>query len=357
MIIEERKEVQSIHWAPTGAAIYYFLSSGDTSDLMKVSVVGKTNKPVTLADGLETSGVFAVSADGTQLSYARTRSSSNLWAIDLTTRDSDNSHVKKTLLTSGTPNYEDPEISPDGGWLAYTNGSGTSRNVYKMQIDGGPEFQLTFFDSANTFSPAWSPDGRQIAFISDQGGRSRVWLTNANGGEVHALDKTDSSGGNNLLNWFPSRQIIYQKPGLHNLLEVDPQSLTQKSVLPADSPGWIPGRPKPSPDGGQIAVFWSHEPGGLWIIKQAPYAETFVTEGMYFPIGWSSDGNIVYAIHDTNRPELFKISLRAPHTPKEFIKMPAAISGGAVAPDGRKIVVDQVERKSDIWTMSNFDPQ
>jgi len=37
--------------------------------------------------------------------------------------------------------------------------------------------------------------------------------------------------------------------------------------------------------------------------------------------------------------------------------MPGGIYSGTVSPDGRKIIVSAGDEKSDVWVMTNFDPQ
>ncbi|HEX8071552.1 MAG TPA: S9 family peptidase [Pyrinomonadaceae bacterium] len=78
----------------------------------------------------------------------------------------------------------DPQLSPDGKWLAYTvavpdRAANRSRTqIYLIAIEGGAAKQLTSGESSAT-APRWSPDGRRIAFAS----AGQLWTMDAQGGD------------------------------------------------------------------------------------------------------------------------------------------------------------------------------
>ena len=74
-------------------------------------------------------------------------------------------------------------------------------------------------------------------------------------------------------------------------------------------------------------------------------------------MGWSSDGNFIYAYAYPNGREILQIALGDSKKPRSVITMPADIKAGTVSPDGRKIIVTVGEEKSDVWLMKDFDPQ
>jgi TolB protein len=265
--------------------------------------------------------------------------------------------VQAKPLTSGTLPYFDPVISPDGHWVGFSGGSGAKTNIYKMSVDGGQPLQLTFFDTATSFGPAWSPDGRRIAFICDQGGTPKVWVVHLDGGMASPLDKTNASDTNKRLAWFPNPEIIYQQPGMHNLRRLQLETQMEEPVLPADSEkGWLYGSPNFSPDGKKFAVPWNrNNQDGLWVINLEKYSERLLAPGSYNSLGWSPDGNLVYAAN--GGPEIYQIGLSGSKQTRTVTTMPGNVSTGAVSSDGRKIIVSVVEMKSDVWLMKDFDPQ
>ncbi len=82
----------------------------------------------------------------------------------------------------------DPQVSPDGKWIAYTvtyyskqTNKGNS-DIWLTSINGGEAKQLTNSPKADN-SPRWMPDGKTIAFISERDGEPQIYTLPAIGGE------------------------------------------------------------------------------------------------------------------------------------------------------------------------------
>jgi TolB protein len=328
---------------------------------MKLSVSDPSKESSVLATGLETGDSFTLTADGSQLAYTRYHLSSNLWLSELPAAGV-TSKVPPKPLTSGTVEQYSPSISPDGRWVAYVIEAGTKTNIYKMAIDGSQVAPVTFFDAVDVSSPAWSPDGRRIAFLCDKGGILKVWVVDVDGTGAHALDKTNASDTNRVLAWSPSPEIVYQQPGLHNLRRVNVETQEEAPILSKDSEGWLTSAPIFSRDGKKIAISWNQQPGdreGVWVISMEDHSERLLYPGAYIPLGWSPDGDSVYAeSYDDGQKEIFRIPLRDSKQTKSVITTAGALEPyqGAVSPDGHKIIFALIEEKSDVWIMQNFDP-
>jgi dipeptidyl aminopeptidase/acylaminoacyl peptidase len=111
----------------------------------------------------------------------------------------------------------EPQISPDGKWVAYTVSTpdmdanrGVS-NIWIVPTSGGATLQLT--QSGHDSSPVWSPDGKTIAFLSSRSGDSQVYLLSLEGGEAHALTKL--STGADLVKWSPDGKTIAFTSGVY----------------------------------------------------------------------------------------------------------------------------------------------
>jgi serine/threonine protein kinase len=356
-LLDGETEIDSPRWSQNEDFVYYLRQQGGTKDLMKLGVSDPAAQPSVLVSGLETGDFFSLSAAGSQLAYTRTLNSSNLWMAELPLHGAVDKAVTKPL-TSGTLAQRDASFSPDGRWVALTIGAGTKNNIYKLATNGGQPIQLTFFESASASSPAWSPDGRQIAFICDQEGTPKVWLVDADGRAAHALEKTNALDTDGYVSWFPNPEIVYASQGLHNLRLVNSETQEEKPLLSQNSGGWFVSRPISSPDGKKIAIFWNAPPNvGVWVISLVDRSEKFLYSGAYFPIGWSPDGNFIYATAGSNQRQIFEIALADPKQPKPIAAMPYPVvpGGGTISTDGRKIIVSVAEEKSDVWVMENFD--
>jgi dipeptidyl aminopeptidase/acylaminoacyl peptidase len=86
----------------------------------------------------------------------------------------------------------DPQLSPDGKWIAYEVGvadfgaNKVVKHLWLISAGGGDARQLTRGDWSDT-RPRWSPDGKSLAFISTRSGKSQVWILSLDGGDPRQL--------------------------------------------------------------------------------------------------------------------------------------------------------------------------
>jgi dipeptidyl aminopeptidase/acylaminoacyl peptidase len=110
-------------------------------------------------------------------------------------------------------NVSDPQLSPDGNWVAYTVSSADSAkdkrdaNVWMTSWDGSETVQITATAESET-SPRWSPDGRYLAFLSgrQEGHGSQVWLLDRRGGEAQRV--TTIKDGVDGFSWSPDSKRL-----------------------------------------------------------------------------------------------------------------------------------------------------
>ena len=109
----------------------------------------------------------------------------------------------------------DPQVSPDGKWVAYTVNTvdvaaeKSDTDVWMVSWDGATRVQVTSSKEAEN-APRWSPDGKWLAFLSaraDKEKGTQVWLLPRIGGEATQI--TSITGNVSDYSWSPdSRRLL-----------------------------------------------------------------------------------------------------------------------------------------------------
>jgi dipeptidyl aminopeptidase/acylaminoacyl peptidase len=106
----------------------------------------------------------------------------------------------------------DPQISPDGDWIAYAVESidfeedESSTQIFMVSSDGTEVVQLTSGDYSAS-NPRWSPDGRYLGFLAAKGdeeeeeAKTQVWTLDMRGGDARQYTAVDQGVGDFL--WSP----------------------------------------------------------------------------------------------------------------------------------------------------------
>jgi dipeptidyl aminopeptidase/acylaminoacyl peptidase len=130
---------------------------------------------------------------------------------------SSNAQTKRALRSGDLyrlKDVRDPELSPDGSWVAYTVTTVDSakdksdNDIWMTSWDGATTIRVTSSPESES-SPRWSPDGRYLAFLSgrQEGKGAQIWLLDRRGGEAQRV--TQLRGGVSEFAWSPdSKRMI-----------------------------------------------------------------------------------------------------------------------------------------------------
>lgn len=258
----------------------------------------------------------------------------------------------------------DPQISPDGRWVAYTVRSldakmdAANTDVYMIPFAGGAAVQLTASPKGEN-RPRFSPDGRWLAFLSGRDGKkAQVWLLDRRGGEAVKLTgyKADVSD----LAWSPDGKRLALVVG-----DVDPDEEDEEKAEGA--PDGPPKTPKPivirrlqfKRDGeGYLRELRQH----IHVFDVESKKSVQVTSGPYDDSepAWSPDGRfLAFTSNRTEEPDandnsdIFMVEAKAGQKPRAMTTSPGTDRDPAFSPDGKWIAYLAGGDPRDIWYATN----
>lgn len=193
-------------------------------------------------------------------------------------------------------NLSDPQISPEGNWVAYTLTSvDTVKNkrisdIWMVSWDGKETIQLTHTPDGES-KPRWSPDGKYLSFMSSRNGSTspQIWILDRRGGEARQL--TDLKKGNlNDYEWSPDGKKL--------ALEIKTQADTSKNPKPI-----VIDRFHFKQD---VEGYLTNKPTHLYLFELATKKLDTLTSGKYDETSpkWSPDGTqIAFLSNRTTDPD------------------------------------------------------
>jgi dipeptidyl aminopeptidase/acylaminoacyl peptidase len=260
----------------------------------------------------------------------------------------------------------DPQISPDGAWVAYTvrwldpKEDSSDTDLYMVPFAGGAPLRLTSSPKAETH-PRFSPDGRYLAFLSGRDGKkSQAWLLDRRGGE--AVKLTDFKACVSDLAWSPDGKRLALVVG--DVDPDDPDAADDKAGGGGDAKEKTPkpiviDRLQFLRDGeGFLRDLREH----LYVFDVATKKATQVTSGSYDdsdPV-WSPDSrSIAFTSNRSADPDanansdIFVVEAKAGQTPRSVTPQPTTDANAAFSPDGKWIAYVAGGDPKDFWYASN----
>ena len=242
---------------------------------------------------------------------------------------------------------EDPRVSPDGRWVAYTvttpdleKDEAVSR-IWMVPASGGDPVPVTSAERSAS-KPRWSPDGRYLSFLAaPRDGEDQVWTLFREGGE--AVQLTDTAQAVKDYAWSPDGTrvvVVLQDPS--------PEQLAAKrgEEKPKSAPPWVITRRQFKLD---YVGYLDRRRTHLYVVDLATRAMTQITFGDWDDAepAWSPDGAaIAFTSNRTADPDsnyntdiwLVAADTAGPvEAPRRVTTNPGADAAPAFSPDGRLI--------------------
>ena len=339
-------------WSPDGAYLYFSSDRGGSLNLWRVPIDERTGKvqgapePITTPSAM--SGFLRVSRDGRRVIYESIDHHSNLFkiAFDPVKETSIGSPI---AITQGTKQYINPEVSPDGEWLAFWSFEG-QENIYVIRTDGSGLRQLTN-DRFRNRGPVWSPDQKRIAFYSDRSGSYEIWTINPDGSNLEQQTNMHNQNLNTPI-WGPDgNHLMFQADS--GTVEIDLSvpfaNRTARNIIPggpAVRSGFIPWTV--SPDGLRLTgIGWKGDAswGGIYSLRTGAID---ITPDSILAWCWFRDGHRLLGTK-LSQTNLFVVNLETRKSHSASIKLDSDFGSYSFARDERTLYFNKTASESDVW--------
>ena len=236
---------------------------------------------------------------------------------------------------------DDPEVSPDGKWVAYilseadTTEDKYDEDIWMTATNGSGSVQLTFSDEDET-QPKWSPDNKLISFLSGRHKakeKTQFWLMDRRGGEAKQVTELKVSISD--YQWSPdSKKVIFTIKDQ----EVRPDSLKDHPAKP-----YVIDRYQFKAD---ITGYLDHKYSHLYLFDLETKKLDTLTKGNYnhSDLAWSPDGKyIAYTSNRTDDPDrntnsdIFIIEAKPKAKPRQLTTWADFDRNPEWSPDGKSI--------------------
>ncbi len=273
---------------------------------------------------------------------------------------------------------QEPTLSPDGNYVAYTTDRAGNLDIEILPLAGGNVTRITDHP-ADDAQPAWSPDGTRLAFVSARENDSGLLVTSgylgaastyvaSEGGDIYLMPAlggpaTKLVDDATYPTWSPDgKEIAFlsTRDGDWRIWKIpvsggEPQQLTRGDPNAFDyHPAW-------SPDGRWIAYasLGTGFRNGLFVVPAAGGEPLLVYDGNTIAPAWSGDGKHLYfsssRLAAPGLVNLWRIAFDpasdGPARPQRVTFGVDSDAYASVSADDRGIAFATVRSSPDIWVL------
>jgi Tol biopolymer transport system component len=326
--------------------LMYLASDPDGSGPWLYSMDVERRIPHKLTSGPDLYTSLAASADGRRLVVTLTSPKMTLWRLRIADSPTEVSAVAPISLTTSTG--FSPRLGPH--YLLYISATGVGESVWKLT--NGTTAELWRGEGARVFGgPAISSDGRYIAFSVRQYGQTLLYVMQADG--TNARIVADSLNLQGAPAWAPDGQSITSAADDHGVphlfrVPVDGRSPAVFVQEYSVDPAWAPD--------GRFVVYSGPDIGTTFSVKGAtaeaaayPLPPLTLTRGARHLTFQPGGQALVLLRGDIRHKNLWLVDLETGAERQLTNFNPDFhIHDFDISPDGREVVLERVQERSDV---------
>ena len=326
--------------------LIYLASDPDGSGPWLYGMDVERRVPHRLTPGLERYTSLAASADGRRLVLTPTSPKRTIWRLPINDSPTEVSAAAQISLTTSTG--FSPRLGPN--YLLYVSATGTSESIWKLANGTGTE--LWSGPGARVLGgPAISPDGRYVAFSALQHGQALLYVMQADG--TNARIVADSLNLQGSPTWAHDGQSITAAADDHGVphlfrvpLDGRPPTVFVREY--SVDPAWAPD--------GSFVVYSGPDIGTTFSVKAVtaeseahPLRTLTLTRGARHVAFLPGGRALVLLRGEIQHKNLWLIDLETGAERQLTNLTPDFdIRDFDISPDGREIVLERVQERSDV---------
>jgi Tol biopolymer transport system component len=326
--------------------LMYLATNPDGSGPWLYSMDVERRIPHRLTSGLDRYTSLAASADGRRLVVTRASPKRTLWRLRIDDSSKEVSAATQIPLTTSTG------FSPRLGsnYLLYVSAATTGESIWKFA--SGTATQLWSGQGAQVFGgPVISPDGRYVAFSVRQQGKSFLYVMQADGANARIVaDSLDLQGAPA---WAPDGQSITSAANARGTPHLFRMPIDGNSPVPfveeySIDPAWAPD--------GSFVVYSGPDIGTTFSVKAVtaeaaahPLPALTLTRGARHLAFLPGGQTLVFLRGEIQHKNLWLIDLET-GTQRQLTNLAPDfdIRDFDISPDGRDVVLERVQERSDV---------
>ena len=283
---------------------------------------------------------------------------------------------EEELITRYVPQVEAAAVIAANGKIAFSSDVDGDSDIYTINPDGSGLFNVTnALPTLNQTEPNWSPDGTKILFTNDDG---HLWVINADGSSATQLTFTGPEGYalNHQAEWSPDgTQIVFTtvREGDQDIYVMNADGSNQHNLFVGGEP-LINFEPYPPYQGDEYDASWS--PDGTKILYTASRlmgtdiatvdvaSASAATEVLLTTAGggvnyteaeWSPDGQLIAYVLYYVGPEMFVMNADGTNQTAVTAENLLNLYSPEFSPDGTQLTFiaypNEVGSSSDLYSI------